>query len=327
MKITTLSFFCLLSAACLAQSETSQDKVELYWSETINNSDFNKTLAVIREGPKEVWPAVFSAKYSASLPASNRVQQAVLMKLADRVAHDIELYEKDLQEQDAGAFTKSVHDLLSLRRVLGQSPSYVNLILVDTIDRVIFVNLAERLASSESTSPELIALVESLQENRPDMRQFKLLAEMETRRKLTDDVKYEAASDVERLELLWTALEPDTTPAFPRNILQAGTYQLFKNQDIPLLLNRVMMSDYYIHSALPDLAAYRQNTKTFSPRDTYQQIKAVLGEDTKTPESLGSQYWGERRAAGVVSELLEKVQSGKVRSQLYFSLPAIQAPR
>ena len=322
MRITGLSLYCLYLFLFIAQGEMALGNVDQYWSGVFKEADFHKTLAVFRDGPAEVWPAVHSIKYAESLPESNRVQQLVFQQLSERLVHDLELFEQSLHEQGVTEFTKSIEELLSLRRHIGHNPSYINLILVDTINRIAFVNLAERLVSSKSLSPELIAGIEKLREYHPDMQQMRFLAEMETRKKLADANEYDTASDVERLKTLWTTLEPDTTPAFPKNILEIGTYQLLQNQDIPLLLNRLMMSDFYICSALPDLVRYRQNVKDFSPDDTYQQIKTVLGEETKTAESLGAQFWGQHRAASTVNEVLQGVRSGKVRSQLYFSLPA-----
>lgn len=322
MRIAGLSLYILNIFLSLAHGEMESGNVDHYWSEVFREANFNNTLAVFRDGPAEAWPAVYSAKHADSLPESNRVQQLVFQQLSARLAHDIELFEQIIHEQDATEFTKSIDVLLSIRRHIGQNPSYINLILVDTMNRVAFVNLAERLVSSKSLSPDLVASIEELSGYHPDMRQMRYLVEMETRNMLADAVEYDTVSDVDRLKALWAALEPDTTPAFPKNIHQIGTYQLLQIQDIPLLLNRLMMSDYYIRSALPDLVQYRQKAKGFSPDDTYQQIKAVLGEETKTADSLGAQFWGQHRAASTVNEVLQGVRSGKVRSQLYFSLPA-----
>jgi len=143
----------------------------------------------------------------------------------------------------------------------------------------------------------------------------------EFNKSVLDESAYRSASSIEQLKMLWSALEPDTPLMMLKNTLDLPTFQLMKKRDIPALLNRLVMSDLYIHTLLPALVQYRQKAEAYSPTATYQQIKAVVGSEAHAPESLGVVPFGVSRAASAVNYLLQDIQSGKTRKQLFFSLP------
>ena len=301
------------------QAADTDSRVLDYWSDIFADSDFLAILATFKSGPKEEWPAVHSPDFASSAKELTPFQQAEFRKLGKKLAHGLENYEQSLKGQPTAQFCDNSQSLLLMRKHLAHNPSYFNLILVDAINRVIYINLSERLTHEEDPSPCLLTLVEQLGSFQPNLVQVLSMADAELNKHLLDDVAYRSASDREKFKMLWPVLSPDTPIMIPRNPINLFTYQLMGTQDIPSLLSRLVNSDFYIHSALPSLIQYRRVAGSCSPLATYQEIEAVLGEETRVPESLGATVWGITRAASAVSTLLQDVQSGKTRKQLFFS--------
>lgn len=318
MKHLILLFSVFVLVVSTYAGEAEKQPVE-YWSEVLSANAFDDVLSVFQAGPKVEWPPVHSAKYANEENKTLMVQEAEFRKLGELLAHGLEDYERQLQDIPSEQFCERSGSLLAMRQHLLRHPSYFNLILVDSINRVLYVNLAERLAHGKNVPPCLLVLAENIGEFRPNLQHFRTLAEEELGKSILEGEGYSSASDAERLKLLWSAIEPETMLIFPKNVLDIGTYQLIKKQDMPLLLNRVTFSDLYIHSLLPALILYRQEAKVYSPLDSYQQIKDVLGQDERVKESLGSRPFGVSRAASAVNYLLQDIQSGKTRKLLFFS--------
>lgn len=315
-----LALLCaIIFLGCSVQAAETDSRVFDYWSNLLADNDFAALLAVFRSGPKEEWPAVHSPDFASSAKELRPSQQADFRKLGEKLARGLEHYERSLKEQPTAQFCDNSKSLLSMRQHLAHNPSYFNLILVDAINRVVYVNLSERLTRAEDPSPCLLTLVEQLGSFRPNLVQVLSMVNAELNKPIMDAVAYRSASDVEQLKMLWSTLEPGTPLMMPRDPLNLVTYQLMTKQDIPVLLNRLVVSDLYIHSLLPALIQYRKAVESYSPAATYQEIKAVLGRETQAPESLGVVPFGVTRAASAVSTLLQDVQSGKTRKQLFFS--------
>jgi hypothetical protein len=318
MKHLVFLFFGFVWVVSTDAGESEKPPVE-YWSEVLSANNFDDVLSVFQAGPKVEWPTIHSAKYTDEENKNLMAQEAEFRKLGERLAHKLEDYERQLQNIPLEQFCERSGSLLVMRQHLLRHPSYFNLILVDSINRVLYVNLVERLAHAKNVPPCLLVLAENIGKFHPNLQHFLTLAEEELGKNILEKEGYSSASDAERLTLLWSAIEPEATLMFPKNVLDIGTYQLIKKQDMPLLLNRVTFSDLYIHSLLPALILYRQEADVYSPLDSYQQIKDVLGQEERVKESLGSQAFDVSRAASAVNHLLQDIQSGKTRKLLFFS--------
>jgi len=316
-RLTFLCAVCFLAVSAYA-SESNKQPSE-YWSEVLSANEFDDVLSVFQSGPKEQWPTVHSVDYIDDENKSLMAQEAEFRKLGEILAHGLEDYEQQLKDLPPEQFCKHSKSLLAMRQHLARHPSYFNLILIDSINRVLYVNLAERLALADNISPCLLTLAERLGSFRPNLEQVLSMADAELNKTVVDESAYRSASSVEQLKMLWSALEPGTPLMMPRNLFNLPTFQLMKKQDVPVLLNRLVTSDLYIHSLLPALIQYRQQSEAYSPTSTYQQIKAVLGREAQAPESLGLVPFGVSRAASAVNYLLQDIQSGKTRKLLLFS--------
>lgn len=326
MTTIRLLIFCLLVLASISRSEAAQNPVMLYWDELVQPGDFKKALDAFCGGPKHDWPAVFSMKYSSSLEEPVVAEQVKLRELSETLLRGLETYEAVMRTNALPNFVSQSDALLAMRRQLERNPSYANLVLIDSINRVLFVNLAERMTARDTLSPDLVRLAKHLADFHPDLEQLRTVAEKETRRTLVAQEKF-TGTDRDRFRGLWDALEPNTNPMFPRNADAIGSHALLKGQEIPVLLNRLSLSDYYIRSSLPALIAYRQKAPAYSPTDDYQRIKNVMGQEAKVSPSLGVEIAGPKRAASAVNELLQDVRSGRVRSRLLFSSPTVESSK
>lgn len=314
------SLFIALSFACSVQAALSDNELLQYWSEVISKSNINDIISVFQAGPKKEWPAIYSTNFDSTEKEPQEYQQVEFRKLCGLLAHGLERHETQLRGRPLPEFCESVQSLLSMRQHIAHNPSYLNLVLIDTINRIVYVNLSERLAHVENLSPCLLTLANSLGEFRTNLIQLLTISKEELNYIMVDEAVYSSASNAKRLSMLWSAVQPGTRIMFPKNPLNLGTYQLMEKQDIPVLLTRLVLSDLYIHSLLPALILYRQNAELYSPIDSYQQIKAILGRETKVKESLGAETFGVSRAASAVNYLLQDIQSGKTRKQLLFSV-------
>ena len=312
-------FLCAVWLVSSSYASEPDKQLAGYWSEVLSASDFADVLAVFQSGPKKQWPIVHSADYVGDENNPLMAQEAEFRKLGEVLAHRLEDFEQQLKDLPPEEFCERSEALLTMRQHLARHPSYFNLILIDSINRVLYVNLAERLALSEHISPCLLTTVERLGIFRPNLEQVLSMANLELKKAVVDESVYRSASSVDQLKILWSALEPGTPLIMPRNLYNLPTFQLMKKQDIPVLLNRLVASDLYIHSLLPALIQYRQQSEAYSSTSTYQQIKAVLGRETQAPTSLGVVPFGVSRAASAVNYLLQDIQSGKTRKLLLFS--------
>ena len=320
MRNLVLIFSVFVLALSAYAGEFEQQLAE-YWSEVLATKDFKEVLSVFQVGPKVEWPPVHSVKYADEKDKNLVTQGVEFRKLGELLAQSLEDYERQLQDIPSEQFCERCESLLAMRQQFLRHPSYFNLILVDSINRVLYVNLAERLALADEIAPCLLPLLGRLGSFRPDLQQLLSMTNAEFNKSVLDESAYRSASSIEQLKMLWSALEPDTPLMMPKNTLNLPTFQLMKKRDIPALLSRLVMSDLYIHTLLPALVQYRQKAEAYSPTATCQQIKAVVGREARAPESLGVVPFGVSRAASAVNYLLQDIQSGKNRKQLLFSLP------
>lgn len=307
---------CMLAVSSNASELNKQGLA--YWSELISAHEFADVLSMFKAGPKEQWPPVHSVDYAGYDKEHLRDMGIEFRKLGELLVHGLEDHERALRQLSTEQFCENAESLLAMRRHIARSPSYFNFIIIDSINRVLYVNLAERCASEDNLSPRLLTLVELLGSFRPDLEQLRLMANSELNKAVVDEALYSSASPAEQLKMLWSALEPKSLMFAPDNALNLLTYQLVSVQDIQVLLVRLIQTDLCIHTLLPAFLQYRQECTSYSPAATYQDIKAVIGRYTKAPESLGNDLFGVTRAAPAASYLLEDVQYDKIRGKLLF---------
>ena len=228
-----LAFLCaIIFWGCSVPAAETDSHVLDYWSNVFANNDFAAVLAVFRSGPKEEWPTVHSLDFANAAKKLMPSQQANFRKLGEKLARGLEHYEQNLKKQPTAQFCDNSESLLSMRQHLAHNPSYFNFILVDAINRVIYVNLSERLTRVEAPSPCLLTLVEQLGSFRPNLVQVLSMADAELNKSMLDAGAYRSASDKEKFKMLWAALSPDTPLMISRDPLNLFTDQLLGTLDM-----------------------------------------------------------------------------------------------
>ncbi|MCD4654657.1 hypothetical protein K8T06_12090 [bacterium] len=329
MKKNVIYIFAISFLIFSANAAELPQQPSIYWSKVLSEKDFDDVLSVFQSGPKIQWPLVHSVKYNKYENQTQQQEEAEFHRLGDSLVYRLEEYEMKLQAVPSEEFCERSESLLSMRQHIAYHPSYYNLILVDSINRILYVNIAERLALAEQTTPCILTLVDQIGEYQLDLLQLRKMTGVELNKKIVDDSAYLSSSDANRLNLLWTSFGSEETinQLLPRNLEDMSTFQLIKKQNIPALISRLVRSDYFIHSILPIFIEYKEKAEKYDSTDNYQQIESVLGREHQTPESIGVVHFGLSRAASAVYYHLLDIQSGKLRKQLSFSLEKIIGDR
>jgi hypothetical protein len=317
----------------LSESIT-QDQIQ-YWGDLIGRKDLAPLFAELGVGPKQPWPPIVSEKYAGQLTKNEAIGQEHFRQLALRLAEHIERYESRLEsvstDMNEKQFLDTARAMLLLRDQISERPSYVNFVLVDTINRVVFVNAARRIVRRKETSAKMRKLVEHLQSFKADMKSFLSVCETELGKQLLQPEEIDVYEEDGLYRKLWAALEPETfVPSinagfFPKDIAKQGTYDMLQSQYLVVLMARLAVTDFYINFALPLTLLYKDKAATFSPEDDYQSIKQILGKEVKGPASLGAKVFN-RKPAGAVAELLRQVRSKRIDQQLLFHLRSPSSP-
>lgn len=294
----------------------------VYWSDVLAATNFADVVMIFQAGPMYEWPPIHSVEYYCEENRSAMAQSAAFRPLAELIAHRLEEFERTLPHIPPEDFYEFAEPLLSMRKEFMRHPSYINLILVDSINRILWVNLAEKLALSDEISPDLVDFSKSLGSFRPSLISLGVITENELNIPIVHTSEYLTASDDERLKMLWSCLDSaeDSFIMLPKEPFDLPTYQLMRKQNMAALVLRLVISDLYINSLLPTLIHYRNKDENYSPNVQYQHIKSILGRDAPTPHSLGVEPFGASSAASSLSYFLRDILSGDMRAQLLFSL-------
>ncbi len=311
MKRTT--FILAISLLCsIVLAAPADEKVHL-WKVVLEEDVFTNTLAVLAADGS--WPIVYSPQYTNQMDESEEEAHHLFHELASRLTIGLQAYIPQMEAMPTGEFSEIAQILLNARDRLAKVPGYINLVLVDSINRVLGHHLALRLSIQDVDLSVMAPLIEHLQRYKPSMTTFLDVASTELGHPLLDESTIGTMSDVELCRALWPLLEKDTMFMFPRKIQNAGTFSLLGQRDFGILLWRLVFTDYQNNSILPSLVEYREKVEDYSIEDGYPKIKATIGQDLKYP-SFGAQVYGITLAGNGVSELLYRIRTGKWEGQL-----------
>jgi hypothetical protein len=312
-----LAILLLLSGVPAVLADTAQSRLE-YWQKALPTNDFSAVLSLFKATPAKEWRAVHSVKYASQLKETTAEQQEEYRKLGTALLRQLEQYELNLKDLPPEQFCEQAEALFPMRKHLLKNPSYINLILADTINRVIYVNLAERLARLGEVPSCYQPLLGQLDEYRTDLLQLLPIINAELNTNLVDEVAYQTATNEDRLRMFEKPFENEYLLILPKNGHHAFNYRLVLKQNLQVLLSRLVLSDYSIHTCLPSLARYRKEAKDYTIPYDFPKLEAVLGIETKAPASIGGTRLGVYAATSTAG-FLKIIQSGKMRFMLYFT--------
>ena len=317
MKRTVLMLqFAVLLMCHICSAAQITEKQSEYWSNVLSESDFNKVIVSFIE--TEVgWPIIVSPEYNSVLSDEEIIHHEKFRDLAKQFTYRLEKYTEHLQTLPLKEFVNSSALMIATRNQIVRYPSYINVVLSDTITRVLFVNIANRIVKGDQMLPAFANLVEKLIASDINIKIITKVVEMELgKSQVKEDVRI-SSSEEELYRILWKAIEGETPILFPEKIYLAGTYDLLESRHIGLLLWRYINTDYQVRTVLPLAIEYRSKVDVFSPNDDYKKIKGILGREIRY-ESLGSRIIGVKLAGEGVSDLLYRVRTDKMKNHLLF---------
>ncbi len=308
-------------AHCIGATALTDNQIRKWESVYVRN-EFTNTVRVLAH--EESWPVVYSPQYAGKFDASEEKTQHLFRNLSNRLAVGLQNYVLQIKDMSGNDFVRSADLLLDARDRLSNKPSYINMILVDSINRVLFYNLALRLSAQDVDLSKLSPFVERLRQHKLAMATFLNVTSTEMGEPLLKESSVATMQDVEVYRKLWLVLESDAPLVFPKKIQNVGTLTLLKSRDAGLLLWRLALTDYQISTVLPGLVEYRQKVDNYSIDDDYQKIKRVIGQELKH-QSLGATVAGVTLAGEGVSELLYRIRAGKLQEQLLFEVEGLSS--
>ena len=287
------------------------------WKNVVSTNDFQKTLTDVRKLQEE-WPAIHSKKHIINKNEAKALLQTDYRSVARTFLQGLESYEKVLREMSPEAFCEGADALLGARTQFMKHPSYINYFLVDSINRVIYINLGERLAKVGDVPVCYDKIVERLAEFRCDWsRLFELANEEYGIKQISkDEVKEMSLED--KAKAVGEMIGQPRFFFIPQDIHNLYNLRILETRSSAAWLNRLFVSDHIIGAYLPALLSYRRKATYFTPMDSLDKILAVLGEEAWLPPTL---WEPQAHAVKATSDCLSEVRSEKWRQKLYFSDP------
>jgi len=307
----------LASTAFAVAADTERDVLD-NWRNAVSTNDFKKTLVSVRT-VQEDWPAVHSVKHPSGRDAEKSLVQKGYRDVARDFLKGLEHYEKELRDMSPEEFCKGANTLLDVRSRFLKHPSYVNYFLADCINRVIYVNLVERLAKVGDVPACYDKIVERLAEIRYGYSQLYELANREYDAKPISRAEVEEMPLHDKVKAIEKMIGQENFVFGTQDMHNSYGLRILEKRSLTALLNRLVVSDHIIGASLPALLVYRRKAANFTPTDSREQIRAVLGEDTLLPPTLTSPE--PSSAASMISNLLRGIPSGNLRIILAFSDP------
>jgi len=307
-------------SACAALSAFGADAAALdNWRQAVSTNDFKRALAAAKAVPEE-WPAVRSVKHAGAGDAESDLPQDGFRDVARVFLLGLEQYEKTFRGMAPEAFCEASDELLDVRGRFLKHPGYANYFLADAINRVIYVNLGERLVLPGDVPACYDRIVERLAGFRFDLPQMVALVNEEYGTNLVSMAEIKKLPLACQLQTVGKAFGQENFFFLPQDMHNTYRLRILEKQSLSALLNRLVISDHIIGASLPALLDYRKKASTFTPFDIYPQVGAVLGKEMRSPPTLWSDF---SLAASNVSDLLREIQSEKWRQRLCLSDPPV----
>ena len=287
------------------------------WRRAVSTNDFKKTLANVKS-LQEDWPAVHSVKHKVNKDGEKALVQTGYRDVSRTFLKGLEDYEKVFREMPPEAFCEGADALLDVRSRFLKHPSYINYFLIDSINRVICINLGERLVKAGNLPVCYDRIVERLAEFSCDWTQLYELASRECETNPISRAEIEKLSTETKIEAIEEMAGQKNFVFMVQDAHNLYGLRILDKRSLTALLARLVSSDYYMRASLPGLLSYRRKAINFAPTDSGDQIRAALGNESRLPETLWDPHSYTTRA---VSYFLREVQSEQWRMVMGFSDP------
>lgn len=313
-----------------AQQETPTGQIA---AESPQETGFPTFLEDLLTDEPTPWPPIVSAVYETPLSAAEANRQRELEHLARLALRGLDDYREPLSDLPGEELATVAETLLDLSDAAAAGGGYVNLLVADALNRVLFVELTTRLVRLGSAPPELAAAVDRLAGYEIAPRKLVAMAEEELGRSVPGVDEAEADSgargvfyhlfqevggDLAHLAGLRSAEE----------LAGSTVYQLLETPNLGRLLIRYWQTDYGIHIRLPLLARYLHESGGGVERYDYEHVRNTLDlSSEEVRQSYDSIIHRTRRTAvsGVLG-LVEEVRSGGIDAFVAFGEAAPAPP-
>ena len=321
LPVYTVRKGCMFGLVVLAFTATvttgAERDVLNTWKQTVSTNDFKKTLTDMK-ALQEEWPAVHSIKHVINKDTEKALLQTDYRNVAKTFWQGLEHYEKELREMSPEAFCTGADALLDVRERFLKHPSYINCFIVDTINRVIYVNLGERLIKAGNLPTCYDRAVERLAEFRCDWTLLYALVNGEYGTKQFSMAEIKELALEYKFEAIAKMIGQEHFFFIPQDAHNLYGMRILETRSSAALPNRLFVSDHIIGAYLPALLSYRKKATHFALEDTLDKIYAVLGDDAWLPPTM---WEAKPHAVKAVNDFLGEVRSRKWQQKLHFSDP------
>jgi hypothetical protein len=297
------SIAALLLSLLAHEPALAQDSAH-FWLDVMENHGADSTFrASVERGRTTPWPRIPSVKLKNTVDdyvTLQRLAKSTLVRLEDMSSRRL---------GGDGELRANAESLITLRNKIRTASSYVNFILSDSVDRVVFVEIAEELGGRRCGDvDDLRSTVAAL--GAEDLAMSDLAA------MVAEEVGQPAApqgAPKDVFERLWQMTTRGSPADMPAGLDKVPAFKLIEAHLPHLVLWRMAISDYFTRGAVPRALAYVAAC-TGMPEESPEIIGSVLkepGAENPLWEAMG--FWPE--PAGI---LLHEVRTGHIRGQLMF---------
>lgn len=328
--------FPILGYPAAAESESITAAQRTSWQNLVTN-DFHAFLekATAKNTPFK-WES--TSDQTASTKTNASVQNAT-SDLEGAVIRQLRSYAVSLPgltTADCKKVAGNVSLLQDFRDLVWEKPNYLDLLLVDTINRVVFVCLARQIVSARQVCPEVKTQVQRLHgfALKPSKLALALDGEpvqpggtassndafvipaFETG--LREQTARDRKNEQELREFYRLLMKTTGTTCLNDAMTKpmvGGRKPILETRDFPALLMMMWHTEQYIHVSLPLLAVYVEKCPDFSLDDDFTKIENVLNLSESDRQQYGSYLASATPGTeDEVRRLLDQVRLGTLES-------------
>lgn len=316
--IAGLSFFFMAFTTGTLNAESRIQNSLVEWQDLVQRDEFNVIITNALSHGLPAWPRITPVYASSAMSQEDQKAQVNLRQLATDILHQLELYQSTMHGMDREQLFHACRGLISLRDHLIREPGYVNMVLSDGINRVVFVHLTRQLFVNQDVSEAMRSCVGDLALYECSPVQIQMVIRQELGSFSTGERGGSNVTGDLFVSLIEQFHGPQSFGAFVKEYANAGLYQLIEKRDIFLLLWRYAFTDTRIRLMLP-LAHEAMNQLDESDRHDLSALRmSVKSLDASEHQSVGAPLLGLRTSEEAVMALVRVFKAHRLQQFLQF---------
>jgi hypothetical protein len=186
---------------CSASAEDITTQQAFYWQEGVNNGSLSAFIEFLGAQHSVEWPRVYSVDYRGSLSSQQKELHVVFRDVAKNLLVRLERVVKGIEGSDWNTFDRLTRSLIRFRDIVGARPSYVNLLITDCVNRLLFVTISRRVVEDVYHGEELASLLKSTRNYDNNIDSLASVSSLEYAVDMRSSVNQEAEKTLKALEL------------------------------------------------------------------------------------------------------------------------------